>query len=392
MGHGCDAHRLDFFVTRPAQSAGPVSSSVGQIDTQYTADSKFCCSVVNIEPDPQTPTEACVVSKAAGSEWLLPRFPGSYDSADLLDPAFEVPYRDVKAGDVVRVGSAHTGGYTDYLTVLEVRDFATIVNTTGVGWPMSDGLGWGGGAGAPTVLVPGTSSPLANLSRKGIRVNKRIDCTSLPTWPTDATHGNALAAQVNITQIDQNQGSPWLSNPGKWFAETTPTLPTVVAMNAQHQEQFFYPLYRVIPWRCTGPDSELKLSLNTGGKKLHSLTLHAYAFSVIGDPGLHNDQDRSVIGREYYSLSIRELVGDVVQSNNSHVDGAFAVVYVGTAVDNASGTQEYRDSHWQPHGLATARFRTPLNVGSLTLELRNRRGEAAQLGHAHFWLSGEVTD
>lgn len=367
----CHSQTLDLFVSRK-----PDDSSSNPLHVlEYTRDSVFAMCVWSVEINPTSPTYAMVVDKK--SEWIMPRAFTQACAAATTLPETYFPWRDIKVGDVVHVGSTHTIGYSDYLVVVEVKDdVARLYNTTDA-TISCDALG-------SATIASAAFAAASNLGTRAIRVNKAINYTALPTHPTNLTALNALAAQTPITNANWEEGYRYLSAPQNLWTEDsgkTPILP-------EGTEQYFYPLYRVLPWVCTGPGSKLQIDLARSTKKLTSITLKGYHFSLVGDLGHHANSEKNVLDNEYYVMRIRELADGRVISNNPAANGSFAVLQVGTTLTNDNGCYEY--SRYSDEGIATLDLPTPRIIGSLTLELYDRLGNAAQLGHGHFWFSVTV--
>ena len=90
----------------------------------YNLDEEFCCSVQSVRFAPGSPETAFITE--GQSNWLLPTWTLEYEKAE----GRSEPVLSMKAGDLVRIGGVETEGFTDYLTVLEVRHITTLVNGT----------------------------------------------------------------------------------------------------------------------------------------------------------------------------------------------------------------------------------------------------------------------
>ena len=88
-------------------------------------------------------------------------------------------------------------------------------------------------------------------------------------------------------------------------------------------------------------------------------------------------------------MRIKEVNGDVI-SNNSHANGAFAVLSAGTvAHTETSGAVEY-ERH-DPAGLANVALSTNQPVKAFTIQLLDRLGNAAKVSKLNLWFKVCVT-
>ena len=88
---------------------------VTKTDTDYTYDDSFVGTVMSVDFDDSAPDTAKIVDYA--TEWITSSSPGSDKHSKRSQKTDEL-----EVGDLVRVGAVHTEGYTDWLTVLEVKD------------------------------------------------------------------------------------------------------------------------------------------------------------------------------------------------------------------------------------------------------------------------------
>lgn len=385
----CSNAVQDCFITR--SSAFSISADSGKVE--YTSDATFATPVWSVSVDPLDPTKAAVTTRE--TDWLAPRFPGDFDTADLLNPRYDVPYRDLKVGDLIRVGAAHTGGFTDYMTVLEIKTVSHYYNTIGSG--VNDFIPFSRGG---TNVVGGGASYVvqgSGLAGKIIRVNVKLNATNLPVAPNqipqNTTHNDAVPTPISVryhraTNVNNDSGFNYLSNPAAWYTTKTATYPS----GDNSMEQFCYPLYVVRAPVVAGPGSELKLDLASSARKLKRLTLQAYSFDLLADAGVQADHMSDPITCGWVAMRIRELQTGTVVSNNLNAHGAFAILSSGSGIDNVNGSRAYRDSAHTEHGISTVEFSTPRILGSLTLELTDRLGRPVKIGQANFWFKAYYAD
>ena len=96
----------------------------------YNLDEEFCCSVQSVRFAPGYPETAFITE--GQSNWILPTWTLEYEKAESEPGGMKrsEPVMSMKAGDLVRIGGVETEGFTDYLTVLEVRHITTLANGT----------------------------------------------------------------------------------------------------------------------------------------------------------------------------------------------------------------------------------------------------------------------
>ena len=76
-------------------------------------------------------------------------------------------------------------------------------------------------------------------------------------------------------------------------------------------------------------------------------------------------------------------------SNNSHAQGSFGVISVGTTGDNLLGAIEY--SRFDRDGIITHYFDNhESTLKALNIEVLNRLGEPAHFGRLHLWFKIHV--
>ena len=112
----CPERWLDVFITKSDQD-----QSSGEA---YNLDEEFCCSVQSVRFAPGYPETAFITE--GQSNWILPTWTLEYEKAESRSE----PVLSMKAGDLVRIGGVETEGFTDYLTVLEVRHITHVANGT----------------------------------------------------------------------------------------------------------------------------------------------------------------------------------------------------------------------------------------------------------------------
>lgn len=379
----CSNASQDCFITR--SSTFSISADSGKVE--YTSDARFATPVWSVSIDPVNTGYASITTRE--SDWLAPRFPADFDSAHLKNPRYDVPYRDLQVGDLVRVGTTHTGGYTDYMVVLEIKEVTRYYNNTGVTVPLAR-------ANTTTLANNAFWEPTGvGLAQKIFRVNAKLDATTLPIAPNqiplNQNHNhNPANHPISLTDhyfANYNAGYSYLSNPASWFTTNTSTLPAPASM-----EQFCYPLYLVRAPTVVGANSELKLDLASSARKLKRLTLQGYSFDLLADAGVQADNLSDPITCGWVAMRIRELQVGTVVSNNPVAHGAFAILSSGSGIDNVNGSRAYRDSAHTEEGISTVEFNPPRILGTLTVELSDRLGRPVKVGQANFWFKAHYAD
>lgn len=339
-----------------------------------------------------TTTNAKVVK--GGSNWLALAFPGDASGTEIAK------WRDISVGDMIRVGTAGAGGFTDYLTVLETIDVDRLYNTTSGNWqivtldPHTD-------TATVTVKVPDpdegrdlagqtlthigpysnntsihwviehTTGGLPKGSLRCVRINYSIDASTLDTdINRDAKFLNSATDSANfVTDATRGEVSTYYPQTG-----------TRTYVGANRREMFYYPCYRQRGWGSSS--TVLRLQMPTNIKQVRAVKLMGY--SLFHKRTVGTQQQHEYKNDDWLAIRIKELrTNDNVLSNNRYAEGALHILNCGTATDG----QLYA---YEPQGLACASF-TPVNLPSITVEVIDRQGQDAHLGRTHLWLRVLVT-
>jgi len=151
-------------------------------------------------------------------------------------------------------------------------------------------------------------------------------------------------------------------------------------------ENFYYPLFVQKPWLA---GNTLRASLDHGVKQVRKIQLVGYSLQNKRQIGLQSAHD--VSEDDYLILKINEINGQVL-SNNRFANGSFAVLHSGSTSDNEVGAIEYNrfGSHINP--IAEQHVDSmDSTIRNLTLEIVDRKGEAAHFGRMHLWFKLLVT-
>ena len=347
----------------------------------YNLDEEFCCSVQSVRFAPGYPETAFITE--GQSNWLLPTWTLEYEKAESRSE----PVLSMKAGDLVRIGGVETEGFTDYLTVLEVRHITTLANGTDEVVSISKATDSGrstimydlqkpaqlqhGGAKTIQTLVTddfdqaigqGLSWPVQStgIAHIAIRVNATFNCTGIPPKYPKATKADYLYAGAIHSDIGLKD---------RHEART----------EAKGDAGYFYPMYKSTHWANNG--RTLRATLNQNVKQVKAVKLCGYSLVNKRQPNIQSMHEIQV--DDYIILKINEIAGNVV-SNNGFAQGSFAILPAGSHADNSTGAAEVH--RYEADGLHCQTISTPHSIQTLTLEVMDRLGRPAHFGRFHLWF------
>ena len=282
---------------------------------------------------------------------------------------------DLDVGDVCRIGTLQTSGYTDYVTVLEKRRVTSLVS--GI---MVDSVYWGSteltGLANPTgpaenePLVYSTTATAQSVFSAGAlqalgdqtyayRINKSIDCTTPPEFPE---YGHiTTTGGVRTTKLLRDRHNMRVQHTD----------------NATGDHTRLFPLYRIKQW----PKRDLRIVLDNSVRYVHWIKLVGYSIVNQRQVGFQNEHDFQ--NDDWVALHIDEVDGEVL-SNNIAASGAFAVLHAGSDDNASTGAKEFHK--YEPQGLVTHTFSSPSNMRQLTMGFLNHAGERASFGRIHLWF------
>ena len=378
------SREIDVFVTKP---------ETDYAGTSYEFDDDYLWTVQSCIFNPAEvggPNTAYIVQ--AETNWLIATY-----SVDETAPHAN----RVEVGDLLRVGSVTTSGYTDYLTVLETKEVSAIHNSTASNLQISRKEYHNGVSGAykylPSVTVTGSTgssgddlppTALTALSKltvtastqtvtKGtvaslaIRINMNINATDLPDDLPNSTkayqlHGFAKQATSDGGITGWQQDLETRSKAGVSGTETD-------------HEGDYYPLYKAKQWVRKG--RMLTAELPSSAQKVTRVKLMGYTLMNKRQPSINVHHEIS--SDDFLILKIKEFHGRVI-SNNQFANGAFAILQAGTSLANKNGVVEVEQ--YFPEGYADVLVNQPVVCRSLTLEVLDRLGRQASFGRLHVWL------
>lgn len=376
---GCPDRWTDVFVTKAAESA---------VDGQtHEFDDTFCCSVQSIEFE--TGGTYAVITENE-SPWICPTWTKEYKTAD----AAQSPYAALAVGDLVRIGEHDNQGFTDYLTVVEVKHFTKLVN--GTSSQINITTGSGSVAGTDHLVIPTNSTEddtasafvtvgSAGIAHIAIRLNASLNCTKIPTGTVNTTAASHMFIRQGINQAslsdttkfagltNRQLGYSYHSKQAKAYPDET--IPT---------EKYFYPLYKAANWvRGT----TLVARLDHGVKQVSAVKLVGYTLVNKRAVGLQNQHEMQA--DDYLILRIKEIEGKVI-SNNHHAHGAFAILRTGTSENLLQGSTQF--SAYEPSGIVCVPVNsTNATLRNMTIEVTDRMGKPAHFGRFHLWFKLLVT-
>ena len=180
-------------------------------------DDVFCCSVQSIEIDPDKPT-TCYITENQ-SPWILPTWTKQYSTRS----ARNSEYANLEVGDLVRIGEVDSHGFTDYLTVVEIRQIEKIANATKTNVGISIRGAWdptfNQTAGVDYLNAAATNSTGTNnesiepathgIAHIAIRLNVSLNATTLPSYTVNQdsiTNPYGMLRQAR-NQLDSTPGA-----------------------------------------------------------------------------------------------------------------------------------------------------------------------------------------
>lgn len=388
---GCSERWVDIFVTKADDDPTTRGLNTGETagGNRYTYDDVFCCTVQSIEFDPADNSDTRAYITTNNSEWILPTWShaNSYGSAAAAASA----YATLKVGDLVRIGGIPTEGFTDYLTVVEVKKVATLANATaGVVSYTNNVAAAGQSTGTHQLAAPTTASAPASLyqlylstdgiAHIAIRLNASLNCTTLPDntlrrdtdWITHRQHVVGYANKYATLQT-RSEAYEYISTVSQAYPnESDPT------------EKYYYPLYMAKNWTH---GKELVARLDHGVKQVSAVKLVGYSLVNKRQVGIQHSHEMQA--DDYLILRIREIEGHVI-SNNKFANGAFAILRTGDTSHTITGAAEF--SSYEPSGIVCVPVHASNStIRNMTIEITDRRGESAHFGRLHLWFKILVT-
>ena len=379
----CPDRWTDVFITKAAES---------EVDgSRHEFDDKFCCSVQSIEFDPGN--EKAFITENE-SPWICPTWTKEYAGVAAANSL----YHSLKVGDLVRIGEHDNQGFTDYLTVVEIKHFTKLVNGTGYQVQISTGTGTAAGTDyltLPTVTSTNVLSSAneqitvanAGIAHIAIRVNASLNCTNIPSNTV-----NNSSPYVHTRQMAYRNASGHTNDPSKFVDLSTrhqaynyhSSVSSAYPGEVTPSEKFYFPLYKAANW-VNG--TTLVARLDHGVKQVAAVKLCGYTLVNKRAVGLQNQHEMQA--DDYIILRIKEIEGKVI-SNNHHAHGAFAILRTGTSENLLQGSTQF--SAYEPSGIVcvpTAASNSTLR--NLTIEVLDRTGNPAHFGRFHLWFKLLVT-
>jgi hypothetical protein len=386
----CKERWVDVFVTRSDDDV-TTRNNVTAIGNQYNFDDEFCCSVQSIEIHHHHENYAYITERE--SDWILPTWTIESDDSD----AKESIYNSIQVGDLVRIGNLSSSGFTDYLTVLEVKEVDAILNATSS--PLNISREWDVNYGNVTNVLPQATSTnvvIHTLEKKGIahialRVNANLNCTVLPNNAyvhDDDTailrqHIEGTGAPTPVTLANRSKARVYLTSSARAYPYEHGDH-IFGSYNDHGSENMFYPLYKAKNWSS---NSTLVARLDRGVKEVAAVKLCGYSMVNKRQVGIQHAHEMQ--SDDFLILRIKEVEGHVI-SNNRFADGAFAILRAGNTSDNIVRAVEF--SSYEPGGIICVPITTSnRSIRNLTIEVTDRLGKPAHIGRLHLWLKLLVT-
>ena len=380
----CEHRVLDVFVT----NADP------NLEDDY--DDQFICAVQSVRLHVESSDNYAVIVEDE-TDWVTVTFPHDHASD---------PFKTISKGDLIRVGGPSTGGFTDYLTVVEkvpikayrnatVSNIAMRSNTYPYAghslgpqdavilrhhetWLRPYGTDAGNDPeviGYNTVLLnDGTTTTtdiisydmdvedyVPRVQQYALRLNHSINATTI-NEPVDLDRSKRIVAGTNVA------------------SNSPDSLTNIATLEQRHLLGFhLYPMYHMKQWR-TG--QALTAELDHGVKQVEEVRL--MGSSLINKRNVGPQHAHEMMQDDYLILRIKEVEGRVI-SNNRHANGAFAILYAGSNADNTKGGVDVH--RYDTDGIVRQRVDATNSVmRNLTVELLDRTGQPAHFGRLHLWF------
>lgn len=379
----CEHRVLDVFVT----NADP------NLEDDY--DDQFVCAVQSVRLHVESEDTYAVIVEEE-TDWVTVTFPADHPASD--------PFKTISKGDLIRVGGPSTGGFTDYLTVVEKVPIKAYRNATASKIAMrSDTYPWAGhslGVQDNVILrhhetwlrpygtAAGNESQITGYSfvtnSDGTTTSTDITSTDMDVddyVPPVQQYALRLNHSINATTInepvDLNRSKRIVAAGSNASAEVATFVAT---LEQRHLLGFhLYPMYHMKQWR-TG--QALTAELDHGVKQVEEVRLMGY--SLINKRNVGPQHAHEMIQDDYLILRIKEVEGRVI-SNNRHANGAFAILYAGSNADNTKGGVDVH--RYDTDGIVRQRVDATNSVmRNLTVELLDRTGQPAHFGRLHLWF------
>ena len=354
---------VDVFVTRADEDS---SNS-----EKYAFDDVFCCPVQSVYIDPKNAEHAYITTEE--TEWVCPLWSIEYG----VEAAKGSHYNDIQKGDVIRIGRIENGGFTDYLTVVDVKTVESIRNGT-VGK-----VRIGHTDGTSHELDIGGKEDLNGfgIAHKCLRLNTSLNCTKLEGVMDNSVDDTQFDRDLQIAAQAEGKSSTCATletrhNAYPYIANPAPAYPG----DTLGSEKFYYPLYLTRHWG--GIVKPLRAKFDHSIKKVHAIKLIGYSLLNKRQVGIQHAHE--MIADDYVVIRIAEVNGEVV-SNNSTAHGSFAILQCGHTSDMSVGATEF--SRYEPAGIASITLPSSMQtLNSLTIEVLDRSGAPANFGRFHLWF------
>jgi hypothetical protein len=289
---------------------------------------------------------------------------------------------------VIRIGRIENGGFTDYLTVVDVKTITHLAYSTLT--KVRVGYDPGGHTDGKSLEIGDTTKQIrarshiffgAGMAHKCLRLNTALNCTKLEgilnnkTANVQAERDNQVERQANgdtntcVTLKNRETGYPDIANPAPAYPGDT-----------IGSEKFYYPLY--LTRHLGGIVKPLRAKFDHSIKKVHAIKLIGYSLLNKRQVGIQHAHE--MIADDYVIIRIAEVNGEVI-SNNSNAHGSFAILQCGHSTDMTVGAAEF--SRYEPAGIASITLPSSMQtLNSLTIEVLDRSGAPANFGRFHLWF------
>lgn len=361
----CTKKIIDVFATHNVDTLPEESNYVNNNNHEVWQGPVWSVELRNVTVGNVTHKTAVVVTE--DTPWIMTSFAG-WNRWEL------------HVGDVVRVGNPTTRGFTDYATVLEKVKIDRIASgVAGSGTAANAALMWSGTTNSPLPQPASAGAdwddanlqlvtPQTNADANGpldfyaYRLNHSINATTPPEMAGQSTDLIA-ALKSRHSRTTATQQLDKLNFPSH-------------NLEAVYKQKLF-PLFKL-----NTPPNQLVVRLDRGIRAVHWLKLYATTFVNKRQVGFHSAHEFEA--DDWVAMHIDEIQGEVI-SNNSAANGAFAVLHAGHHDNATTGAIEIRER--AEDALVTHVFEQPrTDLRSLTITVRDRKGNPAHLGRIHLWF------
>jgi len=406
------------------------STGVFYTGLRYSGDPKAPAEWV---PNLVAPALTSIRLHEGPTDWLMLAFPNgkcvnSTDIDQTESTAERERFHALKVGDMIRIGTNATD-YTDYVEILEVVDGHQLWNGVGVSspeepadnmWALVSGGGPGregggesdsawhgdyegiGGAGVQADCLvafdqsalkpltdPAYRNPMTHIhqgdpttfmhARRAIESN--IPNAALPVGALRCVRINRTidASTMNRDRVDHE----FTHMESGSFSRVIPRNRGMVSVDGSgDRDKLFFPCYQAVRApQHSRVQRTLSLKLPSNFRQMRAIKIRGYQMNAKRLHFIENQHEQP--DDDWIAIRCRELEGSVL-SNNRHADRSLHVLSAGEAINRGDGTTTLYK--FDPEGLTCVQF-SPVNLPQISFEFIDSRGQPADVGRMHLWVS-----